>query len=141
MGRACFHPPTHHTLALLQIADMVRHLVDSYTKVRVSSVLVPHSAALLGACSWRARRVTALTCTRACCSAGAPAHPQPVPAVLEIPSKDRPYDPAKVRGGSSCRPSATHHELTSLCAAPINLQDSILVRVKHLLGGPGGEGM
>ena len=57
---------------------------------------------------------------------------QPVPAVLEIPSKDRPYDPSKARGSYSPSDSGV---LTS----SVRTQDSILNRVKHLLGGPGGE--
>ena len=57
---------------------------------------------------------------------------QPVPAVLEIPSKDRPYDPSKARLRSSAS------DLCSLTST-VHAQDSILNRVKHLLGGPGGE--
>ncbi len=34
--------------------------------------------------------------------------PQPVPAVLEIPSKDRPYDPAKVRSSFDGNCFASH---------------------------------
>jgi hypothetical protein len=42
-----------------------------------------------------------------CCAVAARPHLQPIPAVLEIPSKDCPYDPS---------------------------QDSLLTRVKHIAG-------
>ena len=81
--------------ALCQIAEIIRGLVDSYTK--------------------------------------------PVPAVLEIPSKDR----CAHWHLCPCSEADTHfsyQEFLLLACRPYDpSKDSILNRVKHLLGGPGGE--
>lgn len=75
-------------LTLLQIANMIRHLLKNYLKVNTSYT---HGVC----CGKVLRRLICCLCL------------QPIPAVLEVPSKDNPYDPN---------------------------QDSILSRVQHMLG-------
>lgn len=79
------------------IANMIRHLIANYTAVSDSiAMFVPAQGVM--ACLWRIKAATVpvLLCL------------QPIPAILEIPSKEHPYDPSK---------------------------DSIMTRVKIMFGG------
>jgi ATP synthase F subunit len=110
------------------IANMIRNAVANHDKVCCLCVLfllaicVSMHRALLGGCwlwgGWGARALPRARQARARAAAAAahatnppplspPPSSQAIPAVLEIPSKDSPYDPN---------------------------QDSLLNRVKHLLG-------
>ena len=74
---------------LLQIANMIRHMLQNYSKVSRVSTKLLHGCSSGAVCDGI---LDAL---------------QPIPAVLEIPSKEHPYDPS---------------------------QDSILSRVQGMLG-------
>lgn len=70
---------------------MIRHLVDAYNKVRHS---LKKRERMILPLAHRPRKPP---------DAGPACFAQPIPAVLEIPSKDRPYDPAKARCGGTAR--------------------------------------
>ncbi len=74
------------------VANQIRHILVQHSKVRRSPIVNPH----------------VVPCWHVLTRTSAPYTPlQPIPAVLEIPSKDCPYDPN---------------------------QDSLLTRVKHIAG-------
>lgn len=89
------------------VANMIRHLIDNYIQARPSQ----HLLMSLNCCQWlldlchamvdKAQSCFLQITAFACCV-------QSIPAILEIPSKEHPYDPKK---------------------------DSILTRVKIMFGG------
>lgn len=102
-----FHIATSST-PCVQVANQIRHIVDAHRKVRLvvggwvgGGGQLQATACCLQGCTARASHGH-----RLCLPASLP-HAQPIPSVLEIPSKDCPYDPA---------------------------QDGLLTRVRHIFG-------